>query len=292
LTPPRSSIAVFIALGEILVAISSLHAAETGSAGKHCLWRISNAPAPFYLLGSVHALQRTDYQRVPAIEEAIKQSQQVLFEIDPKEDEVFAKKLSEAARLPRGQQIIGKVSPKTYNYLRKISLNGMNEWQHLHPWAVAMLLNYPKLQGVSYIYGVDYYVAERARHYSRTTGGLETTDEHIRVFSDMHEIEGEVYLLQALVHAANAQQQYQQDVAAWQSGDTIRLYAMHVRQMKEAPTVWWRLLDRRNALWIPRIEAAIKSGKPTLIVAGALHFSGPGSVIALLQKRGYKIEQL
>src|SRR4029453_11624247 len=152
-TPQKSSIAVCILLGEILVALSSLQAAETGSAGKHCLWRITNAPAPFYLLGSVHALQRTDYQRVPAIEEAIKQSQQVLFEVDPKEDEVFAKKLSEAARLPRGQQIIGKVSPKTYNYLRKISLNGMNEWQHLHPWAVAMLLTYPKLQGVSYIYG-------------------------------------------------------------------------------------------------------------------------------------------
>jgi uncharacterized protein YbaP (TraB family) len=43
---------------------------------------------------------------------------------------------------------------------------------------------------------------------------------------------------------------------------------------------------------VPRIEAAIKSGKPTLIVAGALHFSGPRSVIALLQTRGYKIEQL
>jgi hypothetical protein len=34
------------------------------------------------LLGSVHASQRTDYQRVPAIEEAIKQPQQVLFEVD------------------------------------------------------------------------------------------------------------------------------------------------------------------------------------------------------------------
>jgi uncharacterized protein YbaP (TraB family) len=183
------------------------------------------------LLGSVHALQRSDYQRIPAIEEAIKQSQQVFFEVDPKEDGVFATKLSEAARLPRGQQIIGKVSPKTYKYLLKISLNGINEWQHLHPWAIAMLLNYPKLQGVSYIYGVDHYVAERARHYSKTTGGLETAEDHVRVFSDMHEIEGEVYLLQALVHAADAPLQYQQDVEAWQSGNTNRRYAMHVRHM-------------------------------------------------------------
>ena len=136
------------------------------------------------------------------------------------------------------------------------------------------------------------HIAQSARRYSKVTGGLETADEHVRVFSDMQMIEGEVYLLQALVHAADAQQQFQLNVAAWKAGDTNRLYAIHAKEMKEAPTVWWRLLDRRNAKWIPRLEAAIKSGTPTLVVAGALHFSGPRSVITLLQRRGYKIEQL
>jgi uncharacterized protein YbaP (TraB family) len=269
-----------------------LFAAEVTSNAKHCLWRVTNARAPFYLLGSVHALQASDYQRLSVMEEAIRQSHQVFFEVDPKEHAVFAAKLREAAWLPRGQQIRAKISPKTYAYLRKITVRGMNEWQHFRPWAVAMLLSYPRMQGVSYIYGVDHYVAERARKYSKTTGGLETAEEHVRVFSDMQEIEGEVYLLQALVHAGQAAQQYRQDVAAWKVGDTKRLYAMHVRRINEAPTVWWRLLDRRNARWVPRIEAAIKSGKPTLVVAGALHFAGPRSVLALLQQRGYKIEQL
>jgi len=86
--------------------------------------------------------------------------------------------------------------------------------------------------------------------------------------------------------------QFRQDVAAWKAGDTARLYAIHTGEMKEAPTVWWRLLDRRNARWVPRIETAIRSGRPTLIVAGALHFAGPRGVIGLLEKRGYKIEQL
>jgi uncharacterized protein YbaP (TraB family) len=36
----------------------------------------------------------------------------------------------------------------------------------------------------------------------------------------------------------------------------------------------------------------MKSGKSTAIVVGAGHLSGPHSVIDLLQKRGYKIEQL
>jgi len=290
--PPSRIVASIAATAIIFAFASGLAAAELATIGKHCLWRVTNARAPFYLLGSVHALQRTDYEKAPEVEQAVKQCQLILFEVDPKQEQTFAKKLGEAARLPRGQQIRGKISPKTYDYLRKITVNGMAEWQHLYPWAIAMLLDYPALRGVSSIYGVDNHIAEMARRYSKRTGGIETVDEHVRVFSDMHMIEGEVYLLQALVHAAEASPQFRLDVAAWKSGDTNRLYAMHVKRITEAPTVYWRLLDQRNAKWIPRLESAIKSGTPTLVVAGALHFSGPRSVIALLQKRGYKIEQL
>jgi uncharacterized protein YbaP (TraB family) len=290
--PPSRIVASIAATGIIFAFASGLAAADVAASDKHCLWRITNARAPFYLLGSVHALQRTDYEKAPEVEQAVKQCQLILFEVDPKQEQTFAKKLGEAARLPRGQQIRGKISPKTYDYLRKITVNGMAEWQHLYPWAIAMLLDYPALRGVSSIYGVDNHVAEMARRYSKRTGGIETVDEHVRVFSDMHMIEGEVYLLQALVHAAEASPQFRLDVAAWKSGETNRLYAMHVKRITEAPTVYWRLLDQRNAKWIPRLESAIKSGTPTLVVAGALHFSGPRSVISLLQKRGYKIEQL
>jgi len=290
--PPSRIVASIAATGIIFAFASGLAAADVAASDKHCLWRITNARAPFYLLGSVHALQRTDYEKAPEVEQAVKQCQLILFEVDPKQEQTFAKKLGEAARLPRGQQIRGKISPKTYDYLRKITVNGMAEWQHLYPWAIAMLLDYPALRGVSSVYGVDNHVAEMARRYSKRTGGIETVDEHVRVFSDMHMIEGEVYLLQALVHAAEASPQFRLDVAAWKSGETNRLYAMHVKRITEAPTVYWRLLDQRNAKWIPRLESAIKSGTPTLVVAGALHFSGPRRVIALLQKRGYKIEQL
>ena len=270
--PPSRIVASIAATGIIFAFASGLAAADVAASDKHCLWRITNARAPFYLLGSVHALQRTDYEKAPEVEQAVKQCQLILFEVDPKQEQTFAKKLGEAARLPRGQQIRGKISPKTYDYLRKITVNGMAEWQHLYPWAIAMLLDYPALRGVSSVYGVDNHVAEMARRYSKRTGGIETVDEHVRVFSDMHMIEGEVYLLQALVHAAEASPQFRLDVAAWKSGDTNRLYAMHVKRITEAPTVYWRLLDQRNAKWIPRLESAIKSGTPTLVVAGALHF--------------------
>jgi uncharacterized protein len=282
---------IALVFGSVCVLASVAPAAQ--DSGKHCLWRVTNAPAPFYLLGSVHALRPQDYHKTPVIEQAISQSQQFFFEVDPKEDETFGKKLVEAAKYPHGVQIKGKINPKTYAYLRKITVSGLGMWQHLHPWAIAvLLLHSPGYEQVSMKYGIDNYVARRARYYSKPAYGLETVDEHIRVLSGMQEIEEEVFLLQSLVHADEDPEHFQEQVAAWKTGDTERLYAMELPRIKEAPTVWWRLLDHRNAKWIPKIEAAIKSRKPTMVVAGALHFCGPHGVIALLKARGYKIEQL
>ncbi len=282
---------IALAFGSACVLASVAPAAQ--DSGKHCLWRVTNAPAPFYLLGSVHALRPQDYHKTPVIEQAISQSQQFFFEIDPKQDETFGKKLVEAAKYPHGVEIKGKINPKTYAYLRKITVSGLGMWQHLHPWAIAVLLLHSSgYEQVSVQYGIDNYVARRARYYSKPAYGLETVDEHIRVLSGMQEIEEEVFLLQSLVHADEDPKRFQEEVAAWKTGDTERLYAMELPRIKEAPTVWWRLLDRRNAKWIPKIEAAIKSGKPTMVVAGALHFCGPHGVIAMLTARGYKIEQL
>ena len=60
----------------------------------------------------------------------------------------------------------------------------------------------------------------------------------------------------------------------------------------QAPWIAARFVDNRNIKWIPRIESELKRGQPTAIVAGALHFSGPNSVVKLLEKRGYVVKRV
>ena len=151
--PRRSRITASIAAsGCILLAVCRLAAAEVASNGKHCLSRVTNARAPF-----------------------------LSPRLDPK-DESFGEKLREAAKLPKGQLVQSKIHPKTYEYLRKITLSGMNDWHHLRLWAIAMILRNPTLGNPDYRWGVDSYIAQRARYYGKPTDGLETVDEHIRVF--------------------------------------------------------------------------------------------------------------
>jgi uncharacterized protein YbaP (TraB family) len=80
--------------------------------------------------------------------------------------------------------------------------------------------------------------------------------------------------------------------SAWRRGDIDKLWVLDSRLRREAPWIAARLVELRNIMWIPRIEREMASGKPTAIVAGVMHFAGPKSVIALLQKQGYTIEQL
>jgi hypothetical protein len=104
--------------------------------------------------------------------------------------------------------------------------------------------------------------------------------------------EGEFMLRDALTQPEDGAKELSKMYKAWRKGDTNALWAGDRRLRSQAPTIAARLVDDRNVKWVPRIEAELKTGKPTAIVAGALHFSGPRSVIALLQKRGYQIEQL
>ena len=61
---------------------------------------------------------------------------------------------------------------------------------------------------------------------------------------------------------------------AWRKGDTDALWVVMHPYGQEAPRIAARFVDDRNVKWVPRIEAELKTGKPTAIVAGALHFSG------------------
>jgi uncharacterized protein YbaP (TraB family) len=262
------------------------------SGGKHCLWRVTDASAPVYLLGSIHQLRATDYPLAPVIEQAIEQSQQFFFEYDPKLDNAFDQKIVAAAKLPNGTSIKQKVRPETWKFLAKINRGDWYGWMNCRAWAIAFFfLQHSGYERVRSAYGLDNYVERRARAKRCPLYGLETVDDHVRVLSDMTDLESEVFLLQALVFADQGPKRFAECVAAWKAGNTQRIADLDLPDTVDVP-LNPRLLYNRNARWISVIESAIKSGKPTLIVAGAMHFSGQRNVISMLRAHGYNVEQL
>ena len=285
-----------------------VHGAQTFR--KCCVWRVTNAKAPFYLVGSIHALSKNDYPLPAPYEIALKDSRRFLFEFDPNRHAEFEKKFEAAGKYPPGQNIRSKIDPDLFAWLRQNvwavnpdNRRGRNErvanfnnQLRYKPWWIAQHLvgpvTYSKGSKSSLSHGLDNYFVDHALGEKKEIAGLESVDEHVAVMGGLSDRDSEFILRDALDEPRNAEKEFSRMHKAWLKGDTDALWAGDSHLRTQAPRIAARFVDNRNTKWIPRIEAELKSGKPTAIVAGALHFSGPNSVIKLLEKRGYKIEQL
>src|SRR5437870_13300169 len=86
---------------------------------KCCVWRVTNARAPFYLVGSIHALSQKDYPLPAPYEIALRDTKRILLEFDPTRHAEFEKKFEAAAKYPPGQDIRSKIHPALFAWLRQ-----------------------------------------------------------------------------------------------------------------------------------------------------------------------------
>jgi len=281
------------------------HAAQT--LPKCCVWRVTNAKAPFYLVGSVHTLSENDYPLPVPYEIALKEAKRFLFEFDPTRQAEFEEKLNAAAKYRPGEDISSKIAPELFAWLqenistvnsdrrrgKKSRAAGLDAGLGYKPWWIAQhLVDKSAYSNVSPSPGLDDHFLVRAQRMGKEIGGLESVDEHVAVLGGLSDRDGEIILCDALTPQKDGAAQLGSMQQAWRRGDTATLWVRDGRFRKEAPWIAARFVDDRNRKWVPRIEAELKTGRPTAIVAGALHFSGPNSIVRLLEKRGYKIEQL
>lgn len=296
--PSRSigSIALALCLSALVGTAFSSVAPAPRSQEKHFLWRVTNLSVPFYLIGSIHNLTARDYPLPEVYHSALTNSQRLLFECSPRERGALTSKFREVAKYPAGQDIESEIHPAVFGLLKK---NGwrfrmkFDQLRHYRPWAVALLLLAEQGPlGPSSPRSMDSDLIRQAQRSGKEVAGLETVDEHVAFWREMLERDGENLLLYTLTREKAVDLLFENTRAVWKRGDLAALAAANARLRRANPAIAQKLLDRRNARWVSRIEAEMKSGKPTAIVAGAGHFSGPGSVIALLREHGYRIEQL
>jgi len=307
LSPRQISGSRITSLAFAIAVLFAIPAHATQRFPKCCVWRITNAKAPFYLVGSIHALSKGDYPLAAPYEIALRNSKRFLFEFDPSKHLEFERKFEAAGKYPPGQDIRSKIDPDLLAWLRqnvttvkpanrrarRERVRNVDTEFCYKPWWIAQHLVGPVTYSkTSLSHGLDNYFVDRAAKEKKEIAGLESVDEHVAVMGGLSDRDSEFILRDALDEPRNAEKEFSRMHKAWRKGDTDALWAGDSHLRTQAPRIAARFVDNRNVKWIPRIEAELKTGKPTAIVAGALHFSGPNSVIKLLEKRGYTIEQL
>src|SRR5881394_2864707 len=119
LRSPRKTGVLIASVLFVFALLPTIPARAAQALPKCCVWRVTNAKAPFYLVGSIHALSKKDYPLPAPYEFALRDSKRFLFEFDPKRHVEFERKFEAAGKYPPGQDIRSKIDPGLLAWLRQ-----------------------------------------------------------------------------------------------------------------------------------------------------------------------------
>src|SRR5436190_2709053 len=225
---------------------------------KSCVWRVTNAKASFYLVGSIHALSKSDYPLPAAYEIALRNSKRFLFEFDPTKHLEFERKFEAAGKYPPGQDIRSKIDPELLAWLRqnvatvkpdnrptrRERVRNFDTEFCYKPWWIAQHLVGPVTYSkTSLSHGLDNYFVDSATKEKKQIAGLESVNEHVAVMGGLSDRDSEFILRDALDQPRNAEKEFSGMHKAWLQGAPNSLWAGYSRLRKLAPWIAARFVD-------------------------------------------------
>ena len=278
-----------------VIALSAICLATESNGATACVWKVTRPDGKtVYLGGSVHSLPKSDYPLPAAYLRAFDASSRIAFEVDARALQESTKSLVQNGKYRRGDSLKNHVDARTYAYMRRLFglMNVPEEsFSQYRPWFIVLMLQSASMRHSSPKAGVDEFFMKRAAKRSMPMVGLESVQEHARVYSGLTDRESEILLLSTFIPSGTGRAN--DDVMkAWHRGDAETLARMMEREAQEFPAFNERLLGARNRAWIPKIDDFLASGHTYFVVVGAGHFGGSKGLLALLRAKGYQIEQL
>ncbi|HEX9950609.1 MAG TPA: TraB/GumN family protein [Rubricoccaceae bacterium] len=270
------------------------------------LWRVEDADSRVYLLGSVHALRPGTDVLPGAAAAAYADADVLAFEIDFDLARADAAAATAVGVATDGIALSKRLGPADARRLeRRLETAGLSlaPFESFEPWLVAVvLLTLPDGSArLSAAAGVDAVLYARAAADGRERLGLETIADQTGAFDGLP-IKDQLALLRDALGSdgLNSLDADSVDaggqmplVAAWEAGDAEALAAIVASGLGASTVMRRRLLTDRNARWLPQIEALLaRTDEDVLVVVGAGHLVGPGSVVEMLRARGLVVERV
>jgi uncharacterized protein len=284
------------------VAAATLMATPTvaqSPPAKNFLWTITAPGAPpSYLMGSLHVLTPAYYPLNARIEEAFAASQVLITEADIDEinNPTVMMGFIGKALLTDGKTLDQVITPDLHKQVMEYAATfGLPAAavQRMKPWFVAIALTAPALQtaGFQAEHGVDKHFSDRAKKTGVTRRALESVAFQFDRMDQMSPPDQEALLRSTLEDLATQTNDVKTIADAWVKGDAVVIEKLLLTGMKSSPELYKRMLVDRNANWVASIETCVKDKTSCFVVVGAAHLVGPDSLVAMLQKKGYRVEQ-
>jgi uncharacterized protein YbaP (TraB family) len=266
-------------------------------AKKAMFWKVSSANNVAWLLGSIHVGSKSMYPLPAEIEDAFKRSSALLVEIDINHVDLQKMQmlLFQTGMYGGDETLWDHVSPETRQRLEafceKYGVPAM-AMSKMKPWAAAMMVSTIPLMksGMEMGLGIDKHFLDQAEKANKRVVEIESADEQMKLVSG---ITAEM-LEKSVAASANQdpQEQGKRLQQAWVSGDTAQMEKMMQEQTSDAVEFAKTMVADRNLHMADVAEQFLKGKEVAFVVVGAGHMVGPGGVVRILEKRGYKVEQV
>jgi uncharacterized protein YbaP (TraB family) len=285
----------------LLAALLTIFTLTATAKADPAMWEARDADSRIVLFGSVHALPEGLTWRTPALDAAMAASEHVYFETDvgPRGLLALTVKMTVAMFQSAPAPWLDLLTEEQLDQL-EVAVEPLGLTLEaaglMPPWLLTMELagqqmadadnaagEYTFGAGVEWTLQWDLLPDEKAY--------FETPIEQFDLIA-AGTIEEQVAALLATLGETAAGDELDRLVAAWVSGDVDTLAGMMQPKSDEEAAALKVLLLDRNLRWMPQIEKLLAENREDLIVVGAAHLAGEGSVLDLLETAGYTVTRI
>lgn len=267
------------------------------AAAAPAMWQVSDANSSIFLFGSFHILPPDADWRTPLFDDTLAAADKVFFETDigpAAQAEIGAKAIVRGMYVD-GTLLTDVIDPALEDRLRdEAGLIGLPVGSviAMKPWLAANTISVTALAAQGYaLEGVE-MILDREIADDRM-GFLETGDEQLDVLAGAPEDEQIAMLAATLDQLPSLAKIMDKMVHHWLEGTPDALAGLFLTEMGGFEAAFMdRLIYDRNHNWIAPLEAMLADDEQALVIVGAAHLIGDGSVVDLLEKAGYRVERV
>ena len=287
--------AALVLLGVLAGGIAPAPAAERYERG--LLWRIEGKSAPAsHVFGTIHLADPRVTALPTAVMNELNRARSLTIEVRLEPGTILA--LAKRMIYDDGRDLHGVAGPELFAKAAAVTAGlGLPDplLRMFKPWAVALLLSAPQQDPTGVL---DIVLARAAAEQGKPVHQLESLEEQIAVFEGMSEADQLALLGHAVENYERMPPLIARLVEAYLARDLAGMWRISEESGGDGAEArrlraefGRRLLEERNKRMAERSEARLNEGG-AFIAVGALHLYGGAGMLALLEKRGYRVTRV
>lgn len=259
---------------------------------KSLLWRISgnHLKKPSYLFGTIHMICRDDFMWTKKMNECLRNSEKVCFEMNLNDPNVIAE-ASTALMEGLGKKLMDSIGDDQLKIMQSFLKDSMGNNKSFagqsDPMAMQSMFG---LGGLNCTNPVSYEdsIMKMALVDKKEIMGIEEPAEQIAVLETIPLDSLLGMLLESSFDKQTPDSEGDKLTIAYKNQDLPELYEL-ITDSKGQGIDMGVFLDDRNKKWIPRMSDKMKLSS-VFFAVGAGHLAGENGVINLLREAGYTVE--